>query len=39
VDLASFLSDRFTFADADGREVRDSEWLERVSMSPALENT
>jgi hypothetical protein len=39
VDLASFLSDRFTFADADGREVRDSEWLERVSKSPALENT
>jgi hypothetical protein len=31
VDAARFLFDRFTFADADGREVRDSEWLERVS--------
>ena len=30
---------RVTFVDADGREVRDSEWLERVSKSPALENT
>jgi hypothetical protein len=39
VDLASFLFDRFTFVDADGREVRDSEWLERVSKSPALEDT
>ena len=39
VDLATFLSDRFTFVDADGRQVRDSEWLERVSKSPALENT
>jgi hypothetical protein len=38
-DLARFLFDRFTFVDADGREVRDSEWLERVSKSPALENT
>lgn len=38
-DLAGFLSDKFTFVDADGREVRDSEWLERVSKSPALENT
>jgi hypothetical protein len=39
VDLAGFLSDKFTFVDANGREVRDSEWLERVSKSPALENT
>jgi hypothetical protein len=39
VGLASFLFDRFTFVDANGREVRDSEWLERVSKSPALENT
>jgi hypothetical protein len=39
VGLAGFLSGRFTFVDADGREVRDSEWLERVSKSPALENT
>jgi hypothetical protein len=38
-DLAGFLSDRFTFVDAAGREVRDSEWLEKVSKSPALENT
>ncbi len=39
VDLARFLSDSFTFVDADGREVRESDWLERVSKSPALENT
>jgi hypothetical protein len=39
VDLARFLSGSFTFVDAEGREVRDSEWLERVSKSPALENT
>jgi biotin carboxylase len=39
VDVAGFLSDRFTFVDADGHEVRDSEWLDRVSKSPALENT
>jgi ATP-grasp domain len=39
VHLTGFLSDSFTFVDADGREVRDSEWLERVSKSPALENT
>jgi ATP-grasp domain len=38
-DLTGFLSSRFTFVDANGREVRDSEWLERVSKSPALENT
>jgi hypothetical protein len=39
VDLARFLSGSFTFVDADGREVRDCDWLERVSKSPALENT
>jgi hypothetical protein len=39
VDLAGFLYDKFTFVDAGGREVRDFEWLERVSTSPALENT
>jgi hypothetical protein len=37
-DAARFLFDRFAFVDADGRQVRDSEWLERVSKSPALEN-
>ena len=39
VDLARFLFDSFTFVDADGRQVRDSEWLEKVSKSPAQENT
>ena len=38
-DAARFLYDRFTFVDADGRQVRDSDWLEKVSKSPALENT
>jgi hypothetical protein len=37
-DLATFLYERCTFVDADGRQVRDSEWLEKVTKSPALEN-
>ncbi len=38
-DLVAFLSGSFTFVGADGREVRGSEWLERISGQPDLEKT
>jgi hypothetical protein len=38
-DMVAFLSASFTFTGADGREVRDSEWLERMSGQSGKERT
>jgi hypothetical protein len=35
-DVSAFLAGGFTFVDSGGRDVRDSEWLERVSGDLAL---